>query len=136
MIKRKSDYNYYSWNLYIQCQLYLVPFCECFTFSRILIAWYYFQRVSLNSLEKKVSSCMCFYVKMDDFVIRVFFVCFFVCLVFFLVLLFYCKLFDETKFILLLRTFRLLQQSFSRTRFWMKNLHSVLWQWIMATRIP
>ena len=81
-------------------------FYECFTFPRILIALYYFQRVSWNSLEKRESFCMCFYVKMDDLLFV-----FFVCLIFFLVLLFLCKLFDETKFILLLRTFRLLQQS-------------------------
>ena len=35
------------------------------------------------------------------------------------------KLFDVTKFISVLPTFRLIQQSLSRTRCWMKSLHSI-----------
>ena len=43
------------------------------------------------------------------------------------------KLFDVAKFILIVPTFWLIQQSLSRTRRWMKSLHSVLKLFIIVS---
>ena len=110
-------------------------FYECFTFPRILIALYYFQRVSWNSLENRESFCMCFYVKMDDFLF-VFFVCLFFSLFdLFFSFSFFVQVIQPNQVYFTSSNVSTVTAVISRTRFWMKNLHSVLWQWVMATRI-